>query len=89
MLQGQALHRRAHRTDALDIVAAKTAPTGWATLKRAVDNVRPSSRCAAVRVGATYQVPVEVKASSGPTPRHPLARGLIQSAAPRRPRPSA
>ena len=48
---------------ALDIVAAKTGTDDpVATLKRAVDNVRPQLEVRSRRVGgATYQVPVEVR----------------------------
>ena len=48
---------------ALDIVQAKTGSDDpVATLKRAVDNVRPQLEVRSRRVGgATYQVPVEVK----------------------------
>ncbi len=49
--------------DALDIVAAKTGTDEpVATLKRAVENVKPQLEVRSRRVGgATYQVPVEVK----------------------------
>ncbi|MBX3286658.1 MAG: 30S ribosomal protein S7 [Acidimicrobiales bacterium] len=48
---------------ALDIVAAKTGTDDpVATLKRAVENVKPQLEVRSRRVGgATYQVPVEVK----------------------------
>jgi len=47
---------------ALDQVATKTGDEPIATLKRAVDNVRPQLEVKSRRVGgATYQVPVEVK----------------------------
>ncbi|HEX2575679.1 30S ribosomal protein S7 [Aquihabitans sp. G128] len=48
---------------ALDIVAAKTGSDDpVATLKRAVENVKPQLEVRSRRVGgATYQVPVEVK----------------------------
>ena len=47
---------------ALDIVAEKTGGDPVATLKRAVDNVRPQLEVRSRRVGgATYQVPVEVR----------------------------
>jgi small subunit ribosomal protein S7 len=47
---------------ALDIVAEKTGGDAVATLKRAVDNVRPQLEVRSRRVGgATYQVPVEVR----------------------------
>ncbi|RMH81458.1 MAG: 30S ribosomal protein S7 [Actinomyces sp.] len=48
--------------EALDIVADKTGDEPVATLKRAVDNVRPQLEVRSRRVGgATYQVPVEVR----------------------------
>jgi small subunit ribosomal protein S7 len=48
--------------DALDIIEAKTGSEPVATLKRAVDNVRPQLEVRPRRVGgATYQVPVEVR----------------------------
>ena len=48
--------------DALDIVEQKTGSEPVATLKRAVDNVRPQLEVRSRRVGgATYQVPVEVR----------------------------
>jgi len=48
--------------DALDIIESKTGAEPVATLKRAVDNVRPQLEVRSRRVGgATYQVPVEVR----------------------------
>lgn len=48
--------------NALDLVAEKTGAEPIATLKRAVDNVRPQLEVRSRRVGgATYQVPVEVR----------------------------
>ncbi len=48
--------------EALDIIETKTGGEPIATLKRAVDNVRPQLEVRSRRVGgATYQVPVEVK----------------------------
>jgi small subunit ribosomal protein S7 len=48
--------------EALDTVAQKTGGDAIATLKRAVDNVRPQLEVRSRRVGgATYQVPVEVR----------------------------
>src|SRR4051812_45482180 len=48
--------------DALTIVEEKTGAEPIATLKRAVDNVRPQLEVKSRRVGgATYQVPVEVR----------------------------
>ncbi len=47
--------------DALEIVQQKTESEPIATLKRAVDNVKPQLEVRSRRVGgATYQVPVEV-----------------------------
>jgi small subunit ribosomal protein S7 len=49
--------------DALDIVAAKGDGDALSALKRAVDNVKPQLEVKSRRVGgATYQVPVEVRA---------------------------
>ncbi|MFN8050335.1 MAG: 30S ribosomal protein S7 [Acidimicrobiales bacterium] len=48
--------------DALSMIEAKTGVEPVATLKRAVDNVRPQLEVRSRRVGgATYQVPVEVR----------------------------
>ena len=48
--------------DALSIVETKTGGDPVATLKRAVDNLRPQLEVRSRRVGgATYQVPVEVR----------------------------
>ena len=48
--------------DALKMVEEKTGSEPIATLKRAIDNVRPPLEVRSRRVGgATYQVPVEVK----------------------------
>src|SRR5688572_27025338 len=48
--------------DSLEIVEQKTGSEPIATLKRAVDNVRPQLEVRSRRVGgATYQVPVEVR----------------------------
>jgi small subunit ribosomal protein S7 len=48
--------------EALDIIAAKTGGEPVATLKRAVDGVKPQLEVRSRRVGgATYQVPVEVR----------------------------
>ena len=47
--------------DALEIVKEKTGAEPVATLKRAVDNTKPSLEVKSRRVGgATYQVPIEV-----------------------------
>jgi len=48
--------------DALTLIETKTGADPVATLKRAVDNVRPQLEVRSRRVGgATYQVPVEVR----------------------------
>ena len=48
--------------EALDIVQSKTGSEPIATLKRAVDGVKPQLEVKSRRVGgATYQVPVEVR----------------------------
>ena len=48
--------------DALEIVKDKTGAEPIATLKRAMENVRPQLEVKSRRVGgATYQVPVEVR----------------------------
>src|SRR3954468_13245008 len=48
--------------DALAIVEQKTGAEPIATLKRAIENIRPQLEVKSRRVGgATYQVPVEVK----------------------------
>jgi small subunit ribosomal protein S7 len=48
--------------DALRIIEEKTGSEPIATLKRAVDNVKPALEVKSRRVGgATYQVPVEVR----------------------------
>jgi small subunit ribosomal protein S7 len=47
---------------ALDIIKDKTGADPVATLKRAMDNVKPQLEVKSRRVGgATYQVPIEVK----------------------------
>jgi small subunit ribosomal protein S7 len=49
--------------DALEMVASKTEGDALSALKRAVDNVKPQLEVKSRRVGgATYQVPVEVRA---------------------------
>ncbi len=48
--------------DALGVVEQRTAAEPIATLKRAIDNVKPPLEVKSRRVGgATYQVPVEVR----------------------------
>jgi small subunit ribosomal protein S7 len=54
--------------DALEIVAQKADDDALAALKRAVDNVKPQLEVKSRRVGgATYQVPVEVRANRANT----------------------
>ena len=54
--------------DALTLIEQKTGVEPVATLKRAVDNVRPQLEVRSRRVGgATYQVPVEVRADRSTT----------------------
>jgi small subunit ribosomal protein S7 len=54
--------------DALEIVANKTGSEPIATLKRAIENIRPQLEVKSRRVGgATYQVPIEVKAGRANT----------------------
>jgi small subunit ribosomal protein S7 len=49
--------------ESLDIIKDKTQGDPIATLKRAIENVKPALEVKSRRVGgATYQVPVEVKA---------------------------
>ena len=49
--------------EAMDIIATKTGEDSLATVKRAIDNVKPPLEVKSRRVGgATYQVPVEVRA---------------------------
>ncbi len=48
--------------DALSTIEARTGDEPLATLKRAIDNIKPQLEVRSRRVGgATYQVPVEVK----------------------------
>ena len=48
--------------DAMATVATKTGEEPLATLKRAIDNIKPQLEVKSRRVGgATYQVPIEVK----------------------------
>ena len=48
--------------EALDVIDQKTGAEPIATLKRAIDNVKPQLEVKSRRVGgATYQVPVEVR----------------------------
>jgi small subunit ribosomal protein S7 len=68
--------------DALEGVASKSGQDAVATLKKALDNVRPTLEVRSRRVGgATYQVPVEVR-----TPRQTTLglRWLVQYSKARR-----
>jgi len=48
--------------ESMDIIATKTGEDSLATVKRAIDNVKPPLEVKSRRVGgATYQVPVEVR----------------------------
>jgi small subunit ribosomal protein S7 len=54
--------------EALDVVKDKTGAEPIATLKRAVENTKPSLEVKSRRVGgATYQVPIEVKSHRATT----------------------
>ncbi len=62
LLQGKRSLAERIMYDALDIIETKTGSDPIATLKRALDNVKPQLEVKSRRVGgATYQVPVEVK----------------------------
>ena len=67
---------------AMDIVEKRTGADALATLKRAIDNVRPTLEVRSRHVGgSTYQVPVEVRPRRAQT----LAvRWLVESARKRR-----
>ena len=63
--------------DALDIIKEKSGGDPVATLKRAMENVKPQLEVKSRRVGgATYQVPGRGPAPPGHHPGHPLAGGL-------------
>jgi small subunit ribosomal protein S7 len=48
--------------DAMEIIATKTGEDALATVKRAIENVKPPLEVKSRRVGgATYQVPIEVR----------------------------
>ncbi len=54
--------------DAMEIIATKTGEDALATVKRAIENVKPTLEVKSRRVGgATYQVPIEVKAGRSTT----------------------
>jgi len=62
LLRGKRTVAEAIVYEALDIVSQKTGSEPVATLKRAVDNVKPQLEVKSRRVGgATYQVPVDVR----------------------------
>ena len=68
--------------DALEEMERKTGSDPLATLKRALDNVKPALEVKPRRVGgATYQVPVEIR----PDRRNSLAMRWIIEAARKRP----
>ncbi len=75
--------------DALESIEQKTGAEPIGTLKRAVENIKPQLEVKSRRVGgATYQVPVEVRAP----PRTPSPSGgssASPGSAVRRPWPSA
>ena len=62
MLHGKKIIAEKIVYDALDIIEKKTGTEPIATLKRAIENVKPPLEVRSRRVGgATYQVPVEVR----------------------------
>jgi small subunit ribosomal protein S7 len=62
LLDGKKTTAEAIVYTALDVVAEKAGGDPVATLKRAIDNVKPQLEVRSRRVGgATYQVPVEVR----------------------------
>ncbi len=62
LLHGKRSTAEAIVYDALKIVEEKTGSEPLSTLKKAVDNVRPSLEVKSRRVGgATYQVPIDVR----------------------------
>jgi small subunit ribosomal protein S7 len=68
--------------DAMEIIATKTGEDALATVKRAIDNVKPPLEVRSRRVGgATYQVPVEVR---GPRSMTLALRWLVGYSAQRR-----
>ena len=59
---------------AFDVIENKTRQDPLAVFRSALDNVMPQIEVRSRRVGgATYQVPVEVRAGPPPGARHPLA----------------
>ena len=76
--------------DAMEIIGTKTGEDSLATVKRAVDNVKPPLEVKSRRVGgATYQVPVEVRPRRSTTLAHPLDRRLLPGPSARSRWPSA
>ena len=68
LLQGKRSVAETIVYDALKVIEEKTGAEPIATVKRAVENVRPQLEVKSRRVGgATYQVPVEVKTSRSTT----------------------
>ena len=75
---------------ALEGCQEKTGTDPVVTLKRAMDNVKPTLEVRSRRVGgATYQVPVEVRAGAGDHARPALAGQATPGPAARRPWSSA
>ena len=68
LLQGKRSLAQRIVYDALEGCRAKTGTDPVVTLKRALDNVKPTLEVKSRRVGgATYQVPIEVKGTRGTT----------------------
>lgn len=64
--RGKKSHAESIVYGALEVTRTKTGTDPIATLKRALENVRPTLEVRSRRVGgATYQVPVEVQADRG------------------------
>ncbi len=64
--------------DAMEIIGTKTGDDSLTVVKRAVDNVKPPLEVKSRRVGgATYQVPMEVRAAAGQHAGDPLDRRLL------------
>jgi len=62
LLQGKRSTAERIVYDALEIIETKTGSDPVATLKRAIENIKPQLEVRSRRVGgATYQVPVEVR----------------------------
>ena len=75
---------------ALEGCREKTGTDPVVTLKRAMDNVKPTLEVRSRRVGgATYQVPVEVRTAAADHARPALAGAVLARPAARRPWSSA